>query len=128
MKTRIRKFIFIPISLLLMVSSYIWAADKKIMLYPVVQNRKYGYMNRRGKIVIEPKFDYAWSFSEGLAGIVIDRKGGYIDPKGNIVIQPQFDRGMAVLRRIGPGDNQKEGILHRQSGTVRNLFPQAGDR
>ena len=92
MKTRARKLIFIPISLLLIVSSYAWAADKAVMLYPVLQNRKYGYMNRRGKIVIEPKFDYAWSFSEGLAGIVIDRKGGYVDPKGNIVIQPLFDR------------------------------------
>ena len=45
----------------------------------------------KGKFVINPQFDAAWEFSEGLAYIVINDKRGFIDTKGNIVINPQFD-------------------------------------
>ena len=54
---------------------------------------KWGYINAEGEVVIEPKFDSAWSFSEGLAVVGIgDSSGkyGYINPEGEIVIKPQF--------------------------------------
>ena len=52
---------------------------------------KYGYINPKGEIVINPQFDEAGSFSEGLADVKIGGKEGYINPKGEIVIEPQFD-------------------------------------
>ena len=36
------------------------------------------------------KFDYACSFSEGLAAVKINGLYGYVDKKGQIVIEPQF--------------------------------------
>ncbi|GAB6865774.1 hypothetical protein JCM10556A_24510 [Bacteroides acidifaciens] len=49
--------------------------------------KKRGYFNKRtGKVVIEPKYDRAWIFSEGLAGV--EEKGyiKFIDATGKVVI------------------------------------------
>ena len=54
-------------------------------------NGKYGYINIDGNVIITPQFDYAESFSEGLALVKVDEKCGFIDKKGTIVITPQFD-------------------------------------
>lgn len=73
-------------------------------LRPTSLNGKYGYIDRKGKIVIEAKFDLAWPFEEGLAGAMIDNKWGFIDTTGNFVIEPQFDQitafkdGLAVVK------------------------------
>ena len=66
-----------------------------------------------GKFIINPQFDYADDFSEGLAAVRVgDRntgKWGYIDKKGKFVINPRFDwafpfsEGLAVVR-IGEED------------------------
>ena len=67
-----------------------------------------GSIDRQGNYVINPQFDYVYSFSEGLAAVYIDGKGGFIDLQGNYVINPQFDyvrsflEGLAAVRiRIG---------------------------
>jgi len=52
---------------------------------------KYGYINADGDVVIEPQFDMALKFSEGLAGVKINNKWGYINSDGKIKIEPKFD-------------------------------------
>ena len=44
----------------------------------------------KGEVVIEPAFDGAKSFSNGLAAVCIDGKWGYVDETGEIVIDCQF--------------------------------------
>ena len=57
--------------------------------------------------MIEPQFDGAGNFSEGMAGVEKDGKIGYINKEGKIVIEPQFDyadgfsEGMARVKKIG---------------------------
>ena len=58
---------------------------------PVVQQNKWGYINKAGEIIINPQFDGAGEFSEGVAGITISGKMGYIDKTGKIIINPQFE-------------------------------------
>ena len=38
------------------------------------------------KIVVEPKFDYASQFSNGLAYVELEGKAGFIDKNGIVVI------------------------------------------
>jgi hypothetical protein len=59
-------------------------------LFPITVGSKYGYIDTSGNIVIQPRFDDAWRFSEGLAPVRIEEKWGYIDQTGKIVIAPQF--------------------------------------
>ena len=60
-------------------------------LYPIQDGSKWGYVNEKGKMVIEPEYDLAFGFYEGLAAIVKDKKMGYINNKGDYVIEPQFE-------------------------------------
>ena len=61
----------------------------------VVKNRKYGYAAESGgAIAIEPEFDDALAFSEGLAAVRVGDadtgRWGYIDTQGRWVMEPQF--------------------------------------
>ena len=52
-----------------------------------------GYINRSGKVVIEPRYQMAHDFGEGLAAVRIKSHGswGFIDKDGKRVISPRFD-------------------------------------
>ena len=50
------------------------------------QRYKAGYINRDGAVQIEPLFDDAGTFSEGLATIKVGALWGAISPDGEIVI------------------------------------------
>lgn len=89
---------------------------------------KYGFVDKSGKMVIEPQYDYAQRFSEGLALIGVGdddedtRKYGFIDKSGKIVIEPQFedaesfDKGLASVRIEKNGVSYK-GYVNKE-GTV----------
>ena len=67
--------------------------------------KKYGFIDKSGKVVIELQFDDAGYFSEGLACVEKDDKYFFIDKSGKVVIEPQFDEvgdfseGLAKVRR-----------------------------
>jgi hypothetical protein len=76
-----------------------------------------------GKFVINPQFDFAIGFADGLAVVQIgdDRTGkwGYIDKQGKMIINPQFDfaigfaDGLAAVR-IGDDKTGKWGFIARR--------------
>jgi hypothetical protein len=53
------------------------------ILHRIFVNRKVGFIDSSGRIVIEPQFDWACEFSEGLCQARRDSKEGYIDSSGN---------------------------------------------
>lgn len=75
----------------------------------------WGYVDRQGNWVIEPRFDNAYSFSDGLAGVRIGEKRGFITPDGALAVPAEFDDfyrhdgGVAAVRQgegwgvIAPG-------------------------
>ncbi len=74
---------------------------------PFPRKGKYGYRDKAGEFVIQPQFDYAGEFSEGLAVVGLGKfpatKWGYINRLGNLVIPAQFEgahdfsEGMAAV-------------------------------
>ena len=53
-------------------------------------NNKWGFVNEEGKIVIEPQYDNAKSFSYGLAAVYSKGKWGFIDKNNEVVIDYKF--------------------------------------
>ncbi|MGL6209374.1 MAG: WG repeat-containing protein, partial [Paracoccaceae bacterium] len=56
-----------------------------------ITSGKWGYIDRAGDYIIQPQFDQAYSFSDGLAGVQIGDKRGFILPDGTFAATPQFD-------------------------------------
>jgi hypothetical protein len=63
----------------------------EVALFPMEFRGKWGFMDKTARVVIEPKYDLAGWFSEGLAAVMVEGKWGYIDPSGKFVIEPKFD-------------------------------------
>ena len=52
---------------------------------------KWGYIDKKAAYVINPQFEDAAEFNEGVAVVKNNGKWGLIDEKGAYLIQPQFD-------------------------------------
>ena len=70
-------------------------------------NKKFGFIDKTGKVVIPPIYDLAWHFSEGLAGVEKNGKRGFVDKTGKVVIPLIYDsaysfsEGLAVVGKNG---------------------------
>ena len=106
---------------------------------------KYGFVDRDGKFLIQPQYDHASDFSEGLARVCVDSRWGFIDHAGAFVIPPQypsagdFHEGLAVAQPtkeqaqaagVGPPDmfgNPRCGYIDRTGKfVIPPQFPRAG--
>ena len=54
------------------------------------QNEKWGYVDLEGEIIIEPEYENAKSFSEGLAAVYVDLWWGFVNEENKIVIKPAY--------------------------------------
>jgi len=53
---------------------------------------QYGFIDKTGKMVIDPQFEQVFEFSEGLAAVrTKEDVWGFIDKSGKMVIEPKFD-------------------------------------
>lgn len=66
-------------------------AGKDTNLFLISKNKKYGFANAKGDIVIDLMYDGADVFSEGLAPVLKDDKWGFINEEGNIIIDFKFE-------------------------------------
>ena len=98
-------------------------------LFHVCVGEKYGFIDKQGRMVINPQFDMALDFSEGLAcvGVGSDektRKYGFIDKQGRMVINPQFDMALNFsegLACVGVDEKtRKHGFIDKQGRMVIN--------
>jgi hypothetical protein len=90
---------------------------------PSFSNGKWGFKDRRtDKWVIEPKYDSAHYFSEGLVRVKLNDKWGYIDKTGKWIIEPKYDNagdfseGLAAVKLNG-----KWGFIDRTGKTIIEL-------
>lgn len=77
-------------------------APPPIKLYPIYRQKKWGFMDRTGRILVPPTFECwddpcsfeFWKVNEGLGRVPVLGDGlrwGYVDPTGRMVIPPRFD-------------------------------------
>ncbi len=64
----------------------------------VRQNRKWGFVNNRGDIIVTPKYDSCEVFKYGYAKVKMGNKWGIIDKSGTEIIEPKYEN-------ILPGEN-----------------------
>ena len=85
------------------------------------QGRSYGFINKDGKLIINPQFDNASFFSDGLAAVQSSNKFGYINKDGKYEINTQFDyagdfyNGIALVRSA-----DKWGFINKKGQYVVN--------
>jgi hypothetical protein len=53
--------------------------------------RTYGYIDKKGNVVIRPQFELAFDFSDGLARVKFNGEWAFIDKRGQIVFVAPFD-------------------------------------
>jgi hypothetical protein len=76
-------------------------------LFKITQNDKVGYINEKGKVVINPIFLSGNDFSEGLAAVRLNGMYGFINESGTFVIKPEYDfatnfvHGLTVVYKDG---------------------------
>lgn len=89
------------------------------VLYQIKIDGKFGFINRTGKLIVEPIYDDAREFHEGLAAVKSDGKWGYIDNTGKLIIplifntNSVFEEGMAFLKV-----NDKYGFFNKKGEIV----------
>jgi len=105
-------------------------------LLPIKKDGKWGYIDKTGKIVIKPQFEYAYNFSEGLAVIGKGRKTsysceryGYIDENGEIVIETIFDYATPFHNGLAEVEiNKNWGVIDKRGEwVIKPLFHFLGE-
>lgn len=52
---------------------------------------KYGYINEKGKYIIDPVYEAAGNFMGDLAYVKLNGKIGFINPKGDLLVDPRYE-------------------------------------
>jgi hypothetical protein len=77
----------------------------------VAPSTRWGYVDRKGRLVIKPQFAEAHKFSEGLAAVQKGEHWCYIDREGKVVIRGRFNEAKDFrggLARVHEGGSYQE--------------------
>lgn len=119
--------VFLSIVLCFMASCTSSNANKEYVsssnLYRILVADKYGFMDENGKIVIEPQFEWAYLFSEGVCFARIGERRGLIDSTGTFTMEFgdtihnvfYFVNGVSKIRC---GLNNNIGVINKEGKTV----------
>lgn len=79
---------------------------------------KYGFIDEKGTILVNPVYDFAWNFKEGIAPVKRNGKYGFVSEAGVEVVPPSFEYagffsdGLCVVKLNGKyGFADKKGKL-----------------
>jgi hypothetical protein len=77
--------------LLLLGASFAPAQTANDYLYPIREGRKFGFINRTGKVVVPADYDAVGEWKEGRMRVTAGNLSGYLDLSGRVVIAPKYD-------------------------------------
>ncbi len=95
-------------------------------LIPVKNGETYQYIDREGKIVINPQFENATVFRDGLALVQTsgeDGKWGYIDKDGKFIIEPQYKYATVFCEDLAwvVAENEAPMVINRKGEKIFSL-------
>lgn len=104
--------LFFVVAILLLKTSFTFSQENEILM-PYLKGNKYGYANSKGKIVIEPKYDFVLLFENGTAMVRLGNKWGLIKQNGQVLFEP-------LAKQISPFDSNglAEVIVEDKSGII----------
>ena len=79
------------LSLLALAAGVALAQAGSDYLFPIRDGKKFGFINRSGKVVVPPKYDAVGQEHEGRISVYEGSHAGYIDLSGKVVVPPQYD-------------------------------------
>ena len=94
---------------------FYWAKDFKEGLAAVEIDDKWGFVDKKGNLVIKAQFDdIDESFAEGLAAVKVGGKWGFINKRGEFVVKPKFDRAYSFYHGTASVEiGEKWGLLFK---------------
>jgi hypothetical protein len=78
------------------------AGTAATFLYPVDVGGRWGFVNKSGETMVNPQFERAKPFSEGLAGVRTGGRWGFIGENGKFSVNPQFDAVGNFVEGLAP--------------------------
>ncbi|MCO6498505.1 MAG: WG repeat-containing protein [Chitinophagaceae bacterium] len=89
-------------------------------------NKKYGFKDAKGNIVVQPKYDDVYGFSEGFASVNIGAKlssvtkamtggkWGFINKTGKVIVEPKYDAAWSFSEGLAAvSQNYKFGFIDK---------------
>lgn len=76
------------------------------ILFTVVKNDKYGFIDTKGRVAIPLIYDYAQSFEEGLVSVSKEGKFGIIDRQNKTIIPFEYE-GIDLLNNLNREDTNQ---------------------
>ena len=93
--------------------------------FPIVVDGKYGYMDRAGRMVIEPQFDSAASFFDGLALVKTEGSYRYIDASGKPAFAGEYENAVGFSEGLAsvllPDYGGGWGVISRTGKVISRL-------
>src|SRR5687768_15482520 len=81
---------------------------------PASEPERWGYIDRTGRLMIEPRFDDARDFHDGRARVVLDGQPTFIDETGTPVMRSRYQQlGDFAEGRASVGAYGKHGYVDR---------------
>ena len=88
----------------------------------IFKDDKYGFINTKGEVVIQPKFEFAGEFEKGKAIVRVDGKSTFIDKKGNFILGRNYEsifeeKGYYRVRTMEGGE-EEWGLLNQEGQEI----------
>ncbi len=95
---------------------WIFHGDSKLTY--AEKDKKVGFVDSSGKWIIEPQFDKARTFSDGLAPVANGKTWGYINEKGEMAIDPKFRDAEVFSDGLAPVKDKNWGFINTSGKLV----------
>jgi hypothetical protein len=91
------------------------------------ETRKFGYMNLKGELVINYKYDWANKFNDNVASVNINDKWGYVDGSGKEIIPIQYSFATDFSNNVAYVEiNNKKMLIDKKGSVVLDLSKYLG--